>query len=372
MKNLEIYLPENIKNLKSYVPGKTIEEVKKLYQLRHISKLASNENRLGCSPLVKDAVIKSLDEIHNYPDPIALMLRRELARRHGVDEKEILTAAGSESLISIICRTFFKNHENAVTADATFVGFFVQAGVRGIEFKKVPVTEVYKFDVDGILGAVDENTKMVYIANPNNPTGTYLNRDEYSYLLNSLPDNIFLIMDEAYFEYAQRIQDYPDATVKRPENVIVLRTFSKAFGLAGFRIGYAVADEAVIREMVKTKLTFEPTRPAQAAALASLQDKEFISKSIESAVKGKQRLYDFFDRHGVGYVKSAANSVLMVSDGQQQAEDFTQKMLEEGVILRHVKAFGLPDCIRITVGTGKELSHFERSFLSISAPAVRN
>ncbi len=364
MKNLETKLRENIKSLKPYISGKTIAEVKAIYQPAQISKLASNENRLGFSKLVKDSVLKALDGIHDYPDPLALQLRRELARRYGVDEKEILLGAGSESLISIICRTFFQDHENAITADATFVGFFLQAGVRVIEVKKVPVTNEYKFDVLKILNKVNESTKMVYIANPNNPTGTYLNQKEYDYLLSGLPDDVLLIVDEAYFEYAQPVTDYPNALANRRENVIVLRTFSKAYGLAGFRIGYAVADEILIREMTKTKLTFEPATPAQAAALASLQDEEFINRSVGMVEKGKERLYDFFDLQGVKYVKSAANSVLMVLESDQQAEIFTQNMLAEGVILRHVNVFGLPHCVRITIGTEREMNHFEESFLT--------
>ncbi|MCC5905228.1 MAG: histidinol-phosphate transaminase [Balneolaceae bacterium] len=368
MKNLETKLPENIKTLKPYVSGKTIAEVKALYQPAQISKLASNENRLGFSKLVKDSVLKALDGIQDYPDPLALQLRRELARRYSVGEKEILLGAGSESLISIICRTFFKDHENAITADATFVGFFVQAGVRGIEVKKVPVTNEYKFDVLNILNTVDESTKMVYIANPNNPTGTYLNQKEYENLLSGLPDDVLLIVDEAYFEYAQPVTDYPNALANRRENVIVLRTFSKAYGLAGFRIGYAIADENLIREMTKTKLTFEPATPAQAAALASLQDEEFIKRGVDMVEKGKKRLYDFFDLQGVKYVKSAANSVLMVLESDQQAEVFTQNMLAEGVILRRVNGFGLPHCVRITIGTEREMNHFEESFLKINQP----
>jgi histidinol-phosphate aminotransferase len=365
MKNFEMHLPENIRNLKSYVPGKTIAEVRELYRPSRISKLASNENRLGCSPLVREAVLEALKEIQDYPDPLAIRLRNEIALRNHVDKYQVLLAAGSESLISILCRTFFKNHENAVTADATFVGFFVQACVRGIHLKKVPVTRSYKFDVEGILNAVDDHTKMVYIANPNNPTGTYLNRAEYELLVNGLPDRVLLVADEAYFEFARGGDDYPDALRNRPENVIVLRTFSKAYGLAGFRIGYVIADEAVIREMRKTKLTFEPSTPAQAAALAALGDEAFLKKSVDTVELGKKRLYRFFDQYNVKYVRSAANSVLMILNSEEQASRFTQNMLEKGVILRRVNAFGLPKCIRVTIGTEAEMDHFEESFLKL-------
>jgi histidinol-phosphate aminotransferase len=366
MKNIEKYLPGNIKKLQPYIAGKTISEVQQLYHPPRISKLASNENRLGCSPLVKEAVLKALNNIHDYPDPYALKLRQELALRNRVDENQILLAAGSESLISILFRTFFKNHEHAVTADATFVGFFVQAGVRGIELKKVPVTKEYTFDVDGILSAVNSETKMVYIANPDNPTGTYLNRKKYQHLLSRLPEDVLLIADEAYFEYAKQISDYPSAIHNRPENVIILRTFSKAFGLAGFRIGYAIADETLIREMAKTKLTFEPTATAQAAALAALEDEEFIKKSVATVEKGKERLYAFFENQRVKYIRSAANSVLMILESEPQAIRFTENMMKQGVILRRVNAFGLPNAVRVTIGTDADMQHFESAFLNVT------
>lgn len=361
--NIEEITPKNISRLKPYVAGKTIADVKKQYNPVRISKLASNENRLGCSVLVKDAILDALREIQDYPDPVSQKLRYEIAFQKGVNENEVLVAAGSESIISIICRTFFNDHEHAVTAEATFVGFFVQAGIRGAEVKKVPLTREYKFDVKAILETVNPDTKMVYIANPNNPTGTYLNKTEYKYLLEKLPPHVLLIADEAYFEYATVVEDYPDSVQNRQNNVIILRTFSKAYGLAGFRIGYAIADSAIISEMTKTKLTFEPTTLAQAAALASLRDTEFIKKSVQAVDDGRARLYRFFDDHEVEYVKSISNSVMMILDDEETAMNFTQKMLEQGVILRRVHAFGLPHCIRITIGTEKEMDHFEQSFL---------
>ncbi|WP_083750332.1 histidinol-phosphate transaminase [Rhodohalobacter halophilus] len=365
MMEIEKLLPENILKLKPYVAGKTIAEVKKEYGLERISKLASNENRLGCSSNVKGAVLEAIKEIQDYPDPIAEKLRKAIADRNGVKEAEVILAAGSESIISILCRTFFKNGENAVTADATFVGFFVQAGVRGIELKKIPVTDDYRFDVDRILNAIDDQTKVVYLANPNNPTGTYLKADEYRYLVDLIPDNVLLIADEAYYEYAAEVDDYLPAIDHRKENVIILRTFSKAYGLAGFRIGYAIADERLITEMLKTKLTFEPTAPAQAAALAAYNDQDFLKQSIELVKRGRDRLYEFFDEHGVKYRESISNSVMMVLDSEKEAIDFTQKMLEQGVILRRINAFGLPNCVRITIGTENEMNHFEESFIKI-------
>lgn len=363
--DLKKILPQNIASLKGYVAGKTISEVKEQYQPAQISKLASNENRLGCSKRVKEAVLESLNEIQDYPDPLSSGLRKKVAKFNGVSESEILLTSGSESLISILCRTFFKNDEHAITADATFVGFFVQAGVRGIPVVKVPISDNYGFDVDSILARINEKTKMIYIANPNNPTGTYLTNEEYQKLLDGTPENVLLVLDEAYYEFAEFIPDFPKAMDYRKENVIILRTFSKAYGLAGFRIGYGIAHEELVHQMIKTKLTFEPTALAQAAAFVAIDDQDFIRHTVQSVNHQKEEIYTFFDLHSVNYLKSASNSVLMIFESENEAVDFEDSMLRQGVILRRVQAFGLPNCIRITIGTESEMDHFKKSFLEI-------
>lgn len=363
--NIEDLVPENIRSLQPYEAGKTIAEVQRRYQPKHISKLASNENRLGCSGKVVHAIQRTLSDIQDYPDPLAGDLRKKIAGLHNVSESEVLLAAGSESIIALLCRTFFKDDDYAITANATFVGFFVQSEVRGIDLKKIPITHNYRFDVDRILSAVDDRTKMIYIANPNNPTGTYITKKEYRKLLDEIPENVLLVMDEAYHEYAQSVEDYPGSLQSRQENVITLRTFSKAYGLAGMRVGYAVAHESLVEQMIKTKLTFEPTRLGQAAAFAALDDQAFVEKSIKMVMQEREKLYDFFDEHDVEYVPSIANSVMIILEDEKQAKSFTESMMKQGVILRRVNAFGLPNCIRITVGTEQEMAHFRESYLNV-------
>ncbi|MDR9419980.1 histidinol-phosphate transaminase [Gracilimonas sp.] len=365
LKNGKPLVPSNIETLKPYVAGKTIAEVAELYKPKKIAKLASNENRLGCSPKVKAAIDEAFQEIQDYPDPVARKLRAAIAERNNVKPDNVLLASGSESVISILCKTFFLNKENAITADATFVGFFVQIGVRGVHLKRIPMTSGYRYDVKAIANAIDENTKMVYIANPNNPTGTYITKDEFEWFMQKVPEDVLVVMDEAYHEYAKDVEDFPHALNYDYDNIIVLRTFSKAYGLAGFRVGYAIAHEELIKNMMKTKLTFEPTALGQAAALAAYHDHEFLKKSIAVVEQSKERLYNFFDKHNVEYVKSISNSVMMILPTEGEAIDFTQKMLEKGVILRRINAFGLPNCIRITVGLPEEMDHFEQSFLEV-------
>jgi len=357
-----INVPERIYNLKPYVAGKTIAEVKREFNISQISKLASNENRLGCSPDVQQAVMDALKEIQDYPDPVARNLRSEIATRNNVSENEIIVAAGSESILSILCRALAKPGSNIVTADATFVGIYVQAGVAATAIKRVPVTGEYKFDVNKMLDAIDENTSMLYLANPNNPTGTYLEKGEFSFLVKQVPDDILIIADEAYFEYAKEVNDFPSALNYRRENLIITRTFSKGYGLAGFRIGYAIAHPALIEQLMKCKLTFEPTTLAQAAALAALKDEDFLQKSVGLVAEERTKLYRFLESKNAQFIKSISNSVMLVFENEGVAVKFTQQMLENGVILRHLNAFGLPHCVRMTIGTEGEMAHFKQVY----------
>ncbi|MBO6537145.1 MAG: histidinol-phosphate transaminase [Balneolaceae bacterium] len=365
MSNKKSLVPHNIDELKAYVPGKTIAEVKEQFKPERISKLASNENRLGRSKKVDEAVNKALEIVHDYPDPAAHALRNAIASRYSITADRIMCGAGSESLLAGLCRTFFLNKENLITADATFIGIYVQAKIRGIKVKRIPLTKGYRFDVKAIVNAVDEQTKMIYIANPNNPTGSYITKDEYALLLGQVPEDVLIVMDEAYYEYANSVSDYPDVMSNQPKNVIILRTFSKGYGLAGFRVGYAIADPEIITYLMKTRLAFEPGTLAQAAALAAFDDNDFMKKSTQIVEEGKRDLYQFFDNHSIKYVRSAANFVMIEMLDGEAAEFVTSEMLKKGVILRRINAFGLPDCIRITIGIPEEMEHFKTTFREI-------
>lgn len=358
-------VPQNIEELKAYVPGKTIAEVQQEYQPKRISKLASNENRLGRSRKVDEAVNKALAIVHDYPDPEAKELKKAIARKYAVNKDSIVVGAGSESMLAGLCRSFFLNKENLITSDATFIGVYVQANIRGVKVKRIPLSNDYRFDVKAMVNAIDEKTKMIYIANPNNPTGTYVNTEEFEWLLEQVPSDVLIVMDEAYYEYAHQIVDYPDVLSYQKKNVIVLRTFSKGYGLAGFRVGYAIADPKVASYLKRTRLAFEPGSLGQAAALAAINDADFLEQSVKIVEEGKQDLYAFFDDLGIKYTKSAANFVMIELSDEETASFITQKMLEQGVILRHIKGFGLPKCIRITVGLAEEMIHFKKVLVEV-------
>ncbi len=358
-------IPQNIEELKAYVPGKTIAEVEKEYKPSRISKLASNENRLGKSPKVESAVQDALKVVHDYPDPECSKLRTAIASRYEISEDRIVVGAGSESMLAGLCRTFFLNKENMITSDATFIGVYVQAKIRGIKVKKIPLTSEFRFDVKAIVNAINDQTKMIYIANPNNPTGTYITKTEFEWLINEVPKDVLIVMDEAYYEYAHYVEDYPDVLSYNRDNVVILRTFSKGYGLAGFRVGYAIANPHVAHYLKKTRLAFEPGSLGQAAALAAFEDNEFLEKSVSIVEKGKEELYKLFDVLNIKYAKSAANFVMIELADEETAVYITQKMLEKGVILRHIKGFGLPKCIRITVGLSDEMEHFKKTLLEL-------
>ncbi len=358
-------VPANIEQLKPYVAGKTIAEVVEAYYPDEISKLASNENRLGHSVLVDEAVNKALKVIHDYPDPLSKELRKAISNRIGVMSENLIVGSGSESLLGILCKTFFQNKQNIITADVTFIGMYVQAQIRGVRIKKIPVNKDFRFDVKAMVNAIDEHTRMLYIANPNNPTGTYITTQEFEWLMDNVPKDVLVIMDEAYYEFAHDVPDYPDVLSYNFENVITLRTFSKGYGLAGFRVGYGIARKELIDYMLKTKLTFEPGGLGQAAALAAYHDHDFLRKSREVVQQGKEELYQFFDEQNVRYIPSISNFVMMIFDTEDEAIFFTQKMLEEGVILRRINAFGLPNCVRVTIGLPKEMYHFKRAFIKV-------
>lgn len=360
-------VPANIEQLNPYIPGKTIAEVVDTYHPKKISKLASNENRLGCSSKVQEAVLKSLRTVSDYPDPLSKKLTTELSTYLGVEQDRIIVGAGSESLLSNFFKTFFLNKENLITADATFIGVFVQAKIRGVQVKRIPLTKEYGFDVKGIVNAIDEDTKVIYIANPNNPTGTYINQDEFEWLMEQVPEEVLVIMDEAYYEFASELNDYPDVLGYDFENLVVFRTFSKAYGLASLRVGYAIASKEVSSYMHKTKLPFEPSGVSQAGALAALLDQEFLEKSKKTVSEGREFLYTFFDSQKVNYVKSSANFVIMIFESEEEAIFLTEEMLKKGVILRRINAFGLPKCVRVTIGIKEELEHFKEAFLEINS-----
>ena len=345
-------VPPYIESLRPYQPGRSSEEVQRAYGLSRVSKLASNENPLGPSPLAIEAMARCLGSIHLYPNG-GLDLRRVLAEEYDTKIENVIAGSGSEGIISNIIRTFLGDGDEVLTTDAAFLGFRVLAQSRGVAYRTVPYRD-WHYDLTALAGAINERTKIIYLANPNNPTGTIFSKHEFDEFYRHVPERVLIILDEAYFEYAKDTPRYPDSMHYRYDNVITLRTFSKVYGLAGVRIGYGFAHERLITNLLKVKLPFEPSTLAQAAGVAALADKEFLHKSLELNARGLKFLTEGLREIGLTIVPSEANFIMVVLPDAAQAAQLTTDLLKQGIIIRPLAGWGLPNCIRISTGTDND------------------
>jgi histidinol-phosphate aminotransferase len=345
-------VPPYIEALCPYEPGRNAEEVRQQYALARVVKLASNENPLGPCPLAIEAIQARLQSIHLYPQA-GLSLRQALAERYRVKMENVIVGSGSDSIIAAIVRTFLGDGDEILTTEAAFGGFQVTAKSRGVAYKTVPYRN-WRYDLPALAGAITERTKIIYLANPNNPTGTTVTRSEFDEFHWRVPDRVLIILDEAYFEYARGNPDYPDSMQYRLDNVITLRTFSKVYGLAGLRVGYGFAHETLIRNLLKVKLPFEPGVLAEAAAVAALQDEAFVTRSLAVNARGLRFVETALVERGFAIVPSQANFTMVVFAVPASAAEFVERLLKAGVIVRPLASFGLPCCVRISIGTEEQ------------------
>ncbi len=345
-------VPPYIESLRPYEAGRTIESVRKQYSLGRIAKLASNENPLGASPKAIEAMTHALCALNLYPNG-GLDLREVLAEAYDVKVDNVIAGSGSEGIMSGIIRAFLCDEDEVLTTDAAFIGFQVLAKSRGVKYRTVPYDR-WHYDLPALAAQINPNTKIIYLANPNNPTGTVFTRHQFDEFYKHVPERVLIILDEAYFEYAKDNPRYPDSMHYRYDNVITLRTFSKIYGLAGVRIGYGFAHEELIRNLLKVKLPFEPSTPAQAAGIGALADKEFLHRSLELNARGLRYLTEELQALGVEVVESHANFVMTVLPSERVAARIFEDLLSQGVVVRPLKAFGLANCIRISTGTDED------------------
>ncbi len=348
-----VQIPEHVRSLVPYKSGKNISELAREKGLKQIVKLASNENPLGCSPLALEAIKRSVNEAYRYVDPGAYELTKALSEYHNRPRNEIICGAGTDSLLSYIICTFSEERDEILTAESTFIGMFVNAQKYNRKIVTTPMAD-HGFDLQSLSAAVTDNTKIIYLANPNNPTGTMIQKSEMDKFVASVPQHILIILDEAYFNYAREYAEYPDGMAYKQDNVIVTRTFSKDYGLAGLRVGYAVGPERLIHELYKMKLPFEPSHTAQSAAVAALDDKNFLTKTLELNHQSMAQLAKGFDELGLQYIKSYTNFFLLMLNDENRAAEFALECMNRGLILRHTKLFGAPHGVRINSGTIEE------------------
>ena len=349
-------VPNHIKNLLPYIAGKPIDEVKRELGLSKIIKLASNENPLGPSKYALDA-LKNNTDIHRYPDSSSYELRKKLSLKFNLDISNVILGSGSEGIMSSIMRTFLSDTDEIIATQNSFIGFRVLANASGIKTHWIPMKE-YSYDLMAMSKAINNKTKLIYLANPDNPTGTYFNKIQFDEFMTNVSHNILVILDEAYFEYISDEDDYPDSMIYRYDNVITLRTFSKVYGLAGLRIGYGFAHHNLINNLMKVKLPFEPSTSAQVAALAALDDYDHINYSLSLNKINMKKMIDCFEENNIFFIPSKANFITIDLKSEKDAKLLYDFMLKNGIILRHLKGFGLNDCIRITIGNNMESDYF--------------
>ncbi|MBM3258167.1 MAG: histidinol-phosphate transaminase [Candidatus Sericytochromatia bacterium] len=347
-------VPEHIASLVPYQPGRPIAEVQREFGLTDVIKLASNENPWGPSPKALEAARAALAQVHLYPDVASRDLREALTRRYRVVFGNTIVGAGSEGIMAGIVRTFLHGDDEVLTSAGTFIGIMVLAKAQGIRIRTVPLRN-WGYDLEAMAEAIGPRTKIIYLANPNNPTGTLFTRAEFERFYARVPAHVLIMQDEAYHEFVPPSETYPDSQLYRYDNVITLRTFSKAHGLAGLRIGYGLAAESLIEPLLKVKLPFEPGTVATAAALAALEDSDHLDLTVRNNAEGLARLLPCLMALGLEPVPSHANFVMVPLGTAERAQGLADALLRRGIIIRPLGAFGLPACVRISVGTPAEL-----------------
>jgi histidinol-phosphate aminotransferase len=346
-------IPEYIRGLPAYIPGRPIEEVERELKI-HAIKLASNENPLGPSPKAVEAVRSAVAEANRYPDGGTHLLRAKLSRLHGVTLDEIFMGLGSSEIIDLAARILLGRGKTGVTSYGSYAPFSLAIRASGAELVRVPQQD-FAFDLRAIAEAVAAHaeTRIVYLANPNNPTGTAFGAGELQEFLRRVPADVLVVLDEAYFHYADR-PDMPDSVqlFREHKNLLIMRTFSKVYGLAGLRVGYGIGDASVLEAMNKLRTPFNLTGVSQAAALAALDDAEHVSRSITENAAERARLTKGLTQLGLRPVPSHANFIFI--DIGPEAQELCDELLREGVIVRPLGWMGFPEAIRVSVGIASE------------------
>ena len=341
---------DNIFAINPYIPGKPIEELRgELGIMGEILKFNSNENPAGPSPLAMKAAIEAMTEVHLYPDDSKYALKSKLSDLHKVPRDQIVIGNGSVELIMFAGQAFLAPGDKIMISDRSFIIPKIVASILGRKVQIVP-TKNYKYDLMAMLDAIDQTTKIIYIDNPNNPTGTCNSKEEVDSFMEKVPDNILVIFDEAYYEYAMK-KDYPDSEkyLRQNKNILILRTFSKVHGLAGLRVGYGFSNPEISKAIMKVRMPFNVNRLAHVAAAAALDDEEHVKRSLSVNKEGLEMLYGEFDAMGLDYVKSCTNFIMV--NFQQEANDIFIKLRKMGLVTRTIKEYGLPNSLRITVAS---------------------
>jgi len=373
MSDFSQLVPEHVRTLGGYTPGKSRRQAQKESQVDCI-KMASNENPFGPSPKAVEAMRAALGEANFYPDNDVSELRDKLAEYHDVAPEQIVPTAGSTALLGIMARTLLSPGLNAITSERSFIVYPIATQAAGGKLVLVPMRED-RFDLDAIAAAIDGNTRLIYVSNPNNPTGTIVNATEVDRFLENVPDHVVVVLDEAYCDFAQQFAtrrgvayshslDY----IKDGRKVVVLRTFSKAHGLAGLRVGYGIGPAELMSYFGRMRTTFSVSSVAQAAALAALDDRAHTDKAITNNTEQSQRLTEAMGELGYRVVPTWAN--FLYCELGEDAATVAKQLQAEGVIIRPLGPWGAPTAIRITIGTPEHNGIFLGAFRKVMARAA--
>ncbi len=348
-----------VQKLNPYIPGKPISELERELGIENIIKLASNENPLGPSPMAMQAIQKEMDELALYPDGNGFELKKALAKKHGVAMDCITLGNGSNDVLVLLAEAYLTPEHNAIYSQYSFAVYPIAIQAVGAQHQMIPATlwdanRPLGCDLPAMQAAINDKTRLIFIANPKNPTGSFLGKDELYEFIKSVPSEVIVVLDEAYLEYSPA-DERVDGTewLKEFENLVITRTFSKAYGLAGFRVGYCLSNPDIANVLNRIRQPFNVNSLALAAATAALDDDEFLQRSMVVNATGMQMLEQACQDLNLRYVPSKGNFLLV--DFGRDAMPIYQQMLELGVITRPVANYGLPNCLRITIGTEAEM-----------------
>ncbi len=336
-----------------YLPGKPVSELQRELGVKQVIKLASNENPLGCSPRATAAIQNHLTEMSRYPDGNAFYLKQALSKMLGVQPENLLIGNGSNEVLELVARAFAAEGDEIIYSQYAFIVYALSAQVVGATGVEVPA-KAYGHDLVAMAEAITDKTKVIYLANPNNPTGTLFGRSEWEAFMAQVPDRVMVVLDEAYLEYVEA-EDYPNGLdyLAQYPNLLVTRTFSKAYGLAALRVGYLVGDSEVVDYLNRIREPFNVNHLAMVAAESALLDQNFIQKSVEINSLGKRILQAFLDCHHIPYIPSEGN-FLTIEVGEY-AQAINETLLENGVIVRPIANYGLHNHLRVTIGNSSEM-----------------
>lgn len=360
---------EGVRSLKPYQPGKPIDELARELGLNEsdIVKLASNENPMGPSPAALEAIRRETAELHRYPDGAGFVLKKTLSDKLNVRSEQITLGNGSSDILDFIVRVFVNDGDNVVVSQHAFAIYGLVARTVGADCIAVPAKD-FGHDLEAMLDAINERTRIVFVTNPNNPTGTWNHRDELIGFLNKVPENVIVLLDEAYFEYVHEA-DYPNGIelLDQYPNLVVTRTFSKAYGLASLRVGYGVSSPELADLMNRVRPPFNVDSFALAAANAAMLDEEYVRESIALNDRGMSYLISSFDDLGLSYIPSVGNFIsFRVPDGVDAMEVYSG-LLKQGVIVRPVVNYEMPEYLRVSIGTESENETFIRALQKVLA-----